>query len=75
MENEKTCPCCVDPEKVANLKSTMISEEIVYDTADFFKVFGDSTRLKILYSLKDGELCVGDLSEVLNMNKAQYPTN
>lgn len=68
--DNKKQPCCVDPKKVEELKNKMLNEELVYDTADFFKVFGDSTRLKILYILKEGELCVGDLSEVLNMNQS-----
>ena len=67
MENKK---CCVDPKNVNHLKDIMPSEEIIYDVADFFKVFGDSTRLKILLSLKNGEVCVGDISEVLNMSQS-----
>jgi len=45
-------------------------EEILYDLADLFKVFGDSTRLRILYELMDGELCVGELADELEMNQS-----
>ncbi|MCL1935707.1 MAG: metalloregulator ArsR/SmtB family transcription factor [Defluviitaleaceae bacterium] len=69
-KNEEKKLCCVDPEKVDKIKKQMLADEVVYDVADFFKVFGDSTRLKILFALKEGELCVGDLSEVLNMNQS-----
>lgn len=62
--------CCVDPVRVEQVKKAMPSDEVLYDIADFFKVFGDSTRLKILFALKESELCVGDLSEALNMNQS-----
>lgn len=38
-------------------------EELLYDLADLFKVFSDTTRIKILYSLMGGELCVADIAE------------
>jgi ArsR family transcriptional regulator len=45
-----------------------LSEEVIYDIADFYKVFGDSTRIRILYALMEKELCVGDLALELNMS-------
>ena len=45
-------------------------DEMLYDLADLFKVFGDSTRLRILYELMDGGLCVGDLADALEMNQS-----
>lgn len=39
------------------------------DMAEFFKVFGDSTRIKILYVLFEAELCVCDIAELLNMTQ------
>lgn len=62
--------CCVDPDRVQSVKTAMPSEEMLYDTADFFKVFGDSTRLKLLFALAKGELCVGDLSEVVSLSQS-----
>ena len=45
-------------------------DELLYDLADFFKVFGDSTRIKILYALFSSEMCVQDLAELLRMNQS-----
>lgn len=45
-------------------------EERIYDLADLFKVFGDSTRIRILYLLLEGEKNVGDISEALTMNQS-----
>lgn len=45
-------------------------EEKIYDLADLFKVFGDSTRIRILYLLLDGEMNVGDISDKLSMNQS-----
>ena len=40
-------------------------EELLYDLADLFKVFGDTTRIKMLYALMGQELCVADLAELI----------
>lgn len=45
-------------------------DEILYDLADLFKIFGDTTRIKILYSLWQSELCVNDLARNLNMTQS-----
>ena len=45
-------------------------EDELYDLADLFKVFGDSTRVRLLYELLSGEKNVGDLSDALNMNQS-----
>lgn len=47
-----------------------INDNVLYDLADLFKVFGDSTRLKILYVLSEDEMCVGDISAALNMTQS-----
>lgn len=49
---------------------TMPPEEEMQDLADFFKVFGDATRLKILYVLKCSEMCVLDIATLLNMTQS-----
>ena len=46
------------------------NETELYDLADLFKVFGDSTRLKILFVLFDGEFSVGDLATSLSMTQS-----
>ena len=43
-------------------------EETLYDLAELYKVFGDSTRIKILYVLFESEMCVCDIAEVLDMS-------
>lgn len=45
-------------------------EDNLYDAADLFKVFGDSTRLRILYTLNDKECSVNEIAESLNMNQS-----
>lgn len=49
---------------------TNTDENVLYDLADLFKVFGDSTRLKILYVLFEEEKCVGDISDSLEMTQS-----
>ena len=44
-------------------------EETLYDLAELFKIFGDSTRIKILYALFEAELCVNDIAEQLNLSQ------
>lgn len=50
------------------LPEDMLSDEDICDLADFFKVFGDSSRLKVLWALHQGELCVTHLAELLGMS-------
>ena len=50
-------------------KTALPPEETLYDLAEFFKVFGDSTRIRILYALLDEELCVVDLAELLGLTQ------
>lgn len=47
-----------------------MNESTLYDLADLFKVFGDSTRLRILCVLMDQEICVADLAETLEMTQS-----
>lgn len=48
----------------------MPDENTLFDLAELFKIFGDSTRIKILFSLLDRELSVGDIAEVLGMTQS-----
>ncbi len=57
-------------EVVAKVLENLPNEDHLYDLAEVFKVFGDSTRIRILYALMESELCVSDLSAVLNMNQS-----
>ena len=52
------------------IKDILPEEEILYDLAELYKVFGDSTRIKILYALFESELCVCDIANVLEMTQS-----
>ena len=43
-------------------------EEILYEIAELYKIFGDSTRIKILYVLFEAEMCVNDIAQLLNIS-------
>ena len=60
----------IHEEVVEKIKKEMIEEDILIDVADFFKVLGDSTRSKIMFALDKREMCVCDLSALLNMTKS-----
>lgn len=47
-----------------------MDDDKIYDLADLFKVFGDSTRIRILYLLLQGEKNVSDISDALSMNQS-----
>ena len=68
-QEEKTEYLCVHEDTVNRLLEEMPAEEDLYDLAELFKVFGDSTRIKILYALFGAELCVGDLAQLLGMSQ------
>ena len=54
---------------VSKVLENQPDDEYLYDLADLFKTFGDSTRIKILYALFEGELCVGDLATLLQISQ------
>jgi len=65
------CDCNVIHEDVvAKVREQMPEEEILYDLAELFKVFGDSTRIKILWALDQDEMCVCDIAYLLNMTQS-----
>lgn len=65
------CSCDVIHEDVVNqVKDKMPPEETLYDLAELFKVFGDSTRIKILWALDEAEMCVCDIAALLNMTQS-----
>lgn len=71
---EKELECCetveVHEELVKIVNEKMPQEEELYDLAELFKVFGDSTRIRILFVLFEAEVCVCDLAEALNMTQS-----
>ena len=60
----------VHPERVAHVRLDLPPEEDLYDLAELFKVFGDTTRIRILYALFESELCVCDIAELLSMTQS-----
>ena len=60
----------INEEIVNKTKEKMIDDTEVYQISDFFKIFGDSTRLKILWALDDNPLCVGDLCNIVDITKS-----
>lgn len=65
------CDCDVIHEEVVEkVKDSMVEEELLYDMAEFFKVLGDSTRIRIICALFESELCVCDIANVLNMTQS-----
>ena len=55
---------------VDKVNREMPDEEILYDLAELFKIFGDSTRIKILYVLFESEMCVYDIALLLHMTQS-----
>lgn len=71
MEKEKQTEKLEKPnEALEKLANSQPPDEILYELAELFKVFGDSTRIRILYVLFENELCVGDIAELLHMSQS-----
>lgn len=62
--------CEVHQEIVGKISNTMPDEEVLYDVSELFKVFGDSTRARIIFVLFEDELCVCDIAQLLNMTQS-----
>lgn len=61
---------CIHKELVNQVNEHIPDEDELYDLAELFKVFGDSTRIRILFVLFESEMCVCDLAETLNMTQS-----
>ncbi len=72
----KTSPCSicelmhVHEEIVNRVSQEMPDEDSLFDLSELFKVFGDSTRIRILYCLFESEMCVCDIATLLNMTQS-----
>lgn len=66
--------CCeymhVHEDVVKKVNEQMPDEEALYDLAELFKIFGDSTRIRILYALFESEMCVCDIAQLLGMSQS-----
>lgn len=58
------------PELVQRIQQTLSDEGVLCDLAELFKVFGDSSRIKLLQLLMEGELCVCDMAQLLGMSQS-----
>lgn len=65
-EEKQDLFCCDHAENALN---NIPPDETVIDLSDFFKIFSDFTRVRLLFAIKDKELCVHDLSIILNMQQ------
>lgn len=69
--DERRAECCeelcIHGDVIDRVREKLPDVEELYDLAEFFKVFGDTTRIRILYVLFEAELCVCDIAEMLNM--------
>ena len=67
-------PCCqedrVHVDAVDQVRALLPPDEELYDLAELFKIFGDSTRIKILYALLEGELCVCDIAKLMEVTQS-----
>jgi len=68
---ENRCDCAPqNQDLVDTVKNSLPNFDEIMDLSDFFKVMSDSTRLQLLISLQNSEMCVSDLANVLNMTKS-----
>lgn len=68
-KSNEVCECeIIHEDVVKKVKQTFPKDEMMFDLADFYKIFGDTTRVKILYALDKSELCVCDISALLGMS-------
>ncbi len=70
-KGRRSAPCCAEtelhPDRIARSADRLPDDDTLFALADFYKIFGDSTRLRILYVLFENELCVCDIAELLGM--------
>ena len=72
---DQTCELLCEEEQihedvVERVRRQLPPDELLYDLAELFKIFGDSTRVKILYALLNQELCVCDIAKLLDVTQS-----
>ena len=71
MNNEYNCDCnIIHQEVIDSTKENMPSDDLLFNVSDFFKIMGDSTRLRIIWALDNNEMCVCDIANLLGMTKS-----
>jgi ArsR family transcriptional regulator len=70
-ENMESCNCnTIHRDVIERVNEALPTDETLYDLAEFFKVFGDSTRIKIICALFESEMCVCDLAALLGITQS-----
>ena len=74
MDAKNSIPACdlmfVHEDKIGHVLQALPNDEQLYDLADLFRMFGDTTRIRILYVLFESELCVCDIARLLNLSQS-----
>ena len=74
MEDRYTVECCdfihAHEDIVKKVQKEMPSEDTLYDLTELFRIFGDSTRVRILYVLFEAEMCVCDIAMLLGLTQS-----
>ena len=74
MEDHYNVECCdfihAHEELVEKVRQEMPDEDLLYDLAELFRIFGDSTRIRILYVLSEAEMCVCDIAQLLGFTQS-----
>lgn len=74
MKKNQEAECCefihVHQDIVDRVNRVMPDEDTLYNLSELFKIFGDSTRIKILYVLFESEMCVCDIAQLLQMTQS-----
>ena len=69
--NNEYCDCnVIHSDVVDNTKKNMPNDDLLFAVSDFFKLMGDSTRLRIIWALDNNEMCVCDIANLLGMTKS-----
>lgn len=63
-------PQPLDEQTLQRLQNDLPDDEVLYDLAELFRVFGDTTRIKVLYALFESELCVNDIAQVVGISQS-----
>ena len=71
LNRNNVAPCCgehqVHPGLVSQVNGNLPPTEQLYELAELFRIFGDTTRIRILYVLFESEVCVCDIARLLDM--------
>lgn len=74
MEDTTTVDCCdflhAHEDIVEKVRRELPEEDVLYDLTELFRIFGDSTRVRMLYVLFESEMCVCDIAQLLNMTQS-----